>query len=158
MTELRLYFPFEPKAIQSARFAKVGKFMKSYQPKEVQSYKGMIAYSFLQQVGGGFVPTENPVVVTRLWFVFPMNKTTKKSDIAIVENWEKKEGEPGFMYDAPIPLYKTTRPDLADNLSKGMMDALTGLLWKDDSQIVAMHDVMKCYGLKSRIELWVEYA
>lgn len=156
MTELRLYFPFEPKAIQSARFAKVGKFMKSYQPKEVTSYKGMIAYSFLQQVGGGFAPTENPVVVTRLWFVFPLNKTTKKKDIATVESWEINEGY-GVDYEPPKPLYKTTRPDLADNLSKGMMDALSGLLWKDDSQIVEMSGVMKCYGLKPRIELWVEF-
>ena len=33
-------------------------------------------------------------------------------------------------------IMKPSRPDLQDNLSKGVCDAMTGILWKDDSQIV----------------------
>lgn len=160
MTELRLYFPFEPKPVQSSTFSTKNGVIRNYQPKKVTSYKGVIAYSFIQQVGAGFIPTDKPIFITRLWFVFATNKGISKKDMAMVEAWEASVSK-GFMlmpdYEMPAPLYKPTRPDLADNLSKGVMDALTGLLWKDDSQIVEMSGVMKCFGLRPRIEMWLEY-
>lgn len=160
MTELRLYFPFEPKPVQSSTFSTKNGVIRNYQPSKVTSYKGQIAYSFLQQYPG-FMPTDKPIFITRLWFVFPTNKGITKKDMAIVTNWEAdlvvEATIPQSGFVSPMPLYKPTRPDLADNLSKGMMDALSGLLWKDDSQIVEMSGVMKCFGLKPRVELWVEY-
>jgi len=157
MTELRLYFPYEPKPVQSSTFSTKNGVIRNYQPSKVTSYKGVISYSFLQQVGAGFMPTDKPIFITRLWFVFPTNKGITKRDMAIVEAWEKMEGEAGFMYDAPTPLYKPTRPDLMDNIQKGFWDALSGLLFKDDAQIVSANNILKCYGLRPRIELWVEY-
>ena len=137
MTEY-LEFPFEPKAVQSARFAKVGKFMKSYQPKEVVSYKAMIAYSFLAQ-RPGWIPTERPIAISRLWYVFPYPASFSE---------KKKRSE-------EVP-YKPTRPDLLDNLSKGFIDALSGIAWKDDSQIVKADGLLKVYGDRPRIELWFD--
>ena len=45
-----------------------------------------------------------------------------------------------FQYQRPkkAPEHKTGRPDL-DNLIKGVMDALNGILWLDDAQVVRIH-------------------
>lgn len=46
-----------------------------------------------------------------------------------------------------------TKPD-ADNYAKGPLDALTGIIWKDDGQIVDLI-VRKFYSSKPRIEVTV---
>ena len=45
-----------------------------------------------------------------------------------------------IQYQRPkkAPEHKTGRPDL-DNLIKGVMDALNGILWLDDAQVVRIH-------------------
>lgn len=47
----------------------------------------------------------------------------------------------------------TARPDI-DNLVKAVTDALNGILWKDDSQIVSL-SAEKRYGESGRITLLV---
>lgn len=47
--------------------------------------------------------------------------------------------------------YPITRPD-ALKLSRGAEDALTGLVWRDDSQIVDEH-LFKRYGTPARLEV-----
>lgn len=60
-------------------------------------------------------PLEGPLRVDAT-FVFP--RTT-------VLTWKKK----------PMPrLYHTSKPD-RDNLDKAVMDALTGIIWRDDRQV-----------------------
>lgn len=44
---------------------------------------------------------------------------------------------------ASAPMYHTTRPDRT-KLLRGLEDALSGLLWKDDAQVV-QGEVEKCY-------------
>lgn len=46
------------------------------------------------------------------------------------------------------PLYKVTKPD-GDNLCKGVCDAMNGLAWKDDSQVVDLH-VLKQFATDTR--------
>lgn len=50
----------------------------------------------------------------------------------------------------PLPVWK--RPDL-DQYLKHIFDALTGVVWIDDSQVARLRDVGKVYGLKPRIEI-----
>lgn len=52
-------------------------------------------------------------------------------------------------------MYPTTRPD-GDNFAKGLLDALNGIVWKDDSQIVDLTIAKRyCDGPIGRIELSV---
>lgn len=51
-------------------------------------------------------------------------------------------------------IYHTKKPDL-DNLSKTYLDALTGLVWKDDAQVVHLN-VWKGYGEHARTEIEIE--
>lgn len=44
----------------------------------------------------------------------------------------------------PMPRYwKVSKPD-TDNLVKGLLDALTGVLWRDDNQVCAV-EIVKCH-------------
>lgn len=49
----------------------------------------------------------------------------------------------------------TTKPDI-DKLIRGIADALTGILYLDDSQIVETR-ALKLYGLPERAEIELEY-
>ena len=49
----------------------------------------------------------------------------------------------------------TVKPDL-DKLVRAILDAGTGILWKDDAQVVEFSRVRKCYGSPARVELSVE--
>lgn len=51
-------------------------------------------------------------------------------------------------------LRPVTRPD-CDNYCKSVLDALNGIVWLDDSQIVALH-AYKFYGEKPRVVVKVE--
>lgn len=48
-------------------------------------------------------------------------------------------------------LYPTVKPDLL-KLARGLEDALTGICWRDDSQIVVEH-LYKQYGEPARVEV-----
>jgi len=81
----------------------------------VEAWKQKIAQYALAVVGAGrpLFPTE-PLRLD-LQFYFPPTKKMKPED---------------------LPIVHTKRPD-ADNLYKACADALTGIIWADDSQVVA---------------------
>lgn len=135
-----------PQPKQSARFKaqKFGKktFMKSYQPDKVIENERNIAFDVKSQLPEGFVPFDSAIHVKRLLYVFPPQK-----------NWSKKklkELEEGKI------IYKETKPDLTDNLNKGLFDAMNGIVFTDDSRICKMSDVEKIYGFVPRIEVEFE--
>lgn len=82
------------------------------------------------QCGGFRFPEAAPLVMeVEFYFIPPKSWSKAKQERAIAR---KK--------------YPTTRPDL-DNLWKGVADALNGIVYKDDSQIVAV-TCRKMYGEK----------
>jgi Holliday junction resolvase RusA-like endonuclease len=49
----------------------------------------------------------------------------------------------------------TVKPD-ADNLAKSVCDALNGVAWVDDKQVIKLH-VFKAYGVpRVEVEIWAE--
>ena len=101
-----------------------------------------IAFDVKSQLPEGFVPFDSAIHVKRLLYVFPPQK-----------NWSKKklkELEEGKI------IYKETKPDLTDNLNKGLFDAMNGIVFTDDSRICKMSDVEKIYGFVPRIEVEFE--
>jgi Holliday junction resolvase RusA-like endonuclease len=58
---------------------------------------------------------------------------------------------PKYKKDSIEPNYKVTKPDLQDNLNKPLFDALEGILWERDQNVVAMDDVKKYYGTTDHI-------
>ncbi len=49
----------------------------------------------------------------------------------------------------------TVKPDV-DNLAKGIKDALTGMIWRDDAQVVSL-TVRKFYAVDPRAEITIRY-
>ena len=52
--------------------------------------------------------------------------------------------------------YKNTKPDLPDNLKKLVNDAMSGLVYEDDSLIVTENDTAKYYGIGGCIIIELE--
>lgn len=134
-----------PQPKQSARFAmrkgKGGKsFIHKYQTKEVVQNERNIAFDVKSQLPEGFVPFDSALKV-KVLFVFPPLKNFTKSKLnALISG---------------ATIYKTTKPDLTDNLMKGTMDAMNGLVFTDDA-IIAEVESKKIFGLVPRIELEFE--
>lgn len=146
MEKIKFVILGEPKAKQSVRVGmrtnKSGKsFISKYKKEDVARYEINLAYDVKSQLPKGFVPFSTAISVKAL-FVFPVLKSFSKKKIKAIE-----EGE---------IFYKITKPDLTDNLMKGTMDALNGIVFTDDSIIARVIETEKIYGLVPRIELEFE--
>lgn len=132
-----------PKAKQSARFRaitskKTGKtFVSSYQKKEVVENEKNIAFDVKSQLPLGFVPFDQAIGV-QILYVFPLLSSFTKKQKKII--------------DAGGIIYKDTKPDLTDNLNKGLFDACEGILYTNDSRICKVEST-KIYGTRPRVEL-----
>lgn len=135
MKELNLSMDVVPKAIQSVSFSRFGK----YQPAENVHWKNFIKLAATQQLPQNFqIFTGAVELIVR--FTFPPLKSFSKKKL--------QEIETGGTF------YKTTKPDLQDNLMKGLCDALTGVIWNDDAQICIVN-TRKVYGKKGNISIIV---
>lgn len=132
-----------PLSKQSARFktVQIGKktFVKSYQKQEVIDNERNIGFDVKSQLNPSFIPYDVPIGVEVL-FVFPP-----------LASWSKKKKA---SMEAGEIIYKETKPDLTDNLMKGLFDALNGIVFTDDARVCKV-DSKKIYGLVPRIELKV---
>lgn len=132
-----------PLSKQSARFknVKMGNktFIKSYQKQEVIDNERNIGFDVKSQLSPSFIPFDIPIGVEVL-FVFPPLSSWSKKKKALLESGEV--------------IYKETKPDLTDNLMKGLFDALNGIVFTDDARVCKVES-KKIYGLVPRIELKV---
>ena len=136
---LEFNFPVEPIAVQSARFFRYGKGVRSYQPEKVTNFKQLLRIYALQQLPENFEIFTQPLKL-EAEFVFLPPKSMRKRDLQKIQ-------------DGGI-VYKPSRPDLTDNLLKGCCDALTKTVWSDDALICEVHSI-KRYGTKPFIRLVV---
>lgn len=111
-----IYFtiPGEPVPKGRPRVTKQG---IAYTPKKTREYEALVKESFLSQVDQE--PMEGPVRFAAA-FYFKIPKSYTEAQVKEIESGE---------------MLKTTKPDL-DNCIKSITDALNGLAYKDDSQIV----------------------
>ncbi|WP_025899071.1 RusA family crossover junction endodeoxyribonuclease [Sneathiella glossodoripedis] len=108
-TVVSAFIPVVPQPWRRA--GKNGK--RHYTDAKSDAYRKTIAWHMKSQLGS-FKCTTQPVRLD-LEFRFPIPKS-----------WPK--------YKRENPPRHTSRPD-KDNLEKGVMDALNGIVWKDDAQI-----------------------
>lgn len=134
--QLILAFPGTPRAVQSFRYTRAG---RRYQPGEVVEWKNYLKLEATRQLPQDFRILEGPVAVT-VDFFFPPPASWSKKKLAA-------------LHDGAL-LYKTTKPDLTDNLMKGMIDALSGIVWRADQQICRVNS-RKLFGETARTVLAV---
>ena len=131
----------KPVPKQSTRFTKSG---HAYTPKNVTQAKNNIITQAVCQIKGyewdDFLPFTGEVHILYCTFYFKLPKAAKRS--------LKDQLRDGTR------IFKPSRPDLTDNLMKGLIDALSGIVFKDDSQIVSMTFISKQYTLdEPRVEI-----
>lgn len=129
----------EPMPKQSVRaFIKNGT-IQHYQPQETVDRTQNYIKQIKLQLPKDFTIFETRVHITKMHFIFkPLKAFHKiKGRMAAIEAGEI--------------FYKETKPDLPDNLKKLVNDAMSGIVYKDDSIIVSEDNVKKYYGMGGMI-------
>jgi Holliday junction resolvase RusA-like endonuclease len=148
--ELSLKILGVPFAKQSMRFhsfvlktpSRTGKpriITQPYQPKKVVDGEKNFRLQIIEQLPKGFIPWKGGVIVSQVTFKFPELKSMNKTDKGLIAK--------GF------PLFKVTKPDLTDNLMKGLFDAMKGVVFADDSQVCVVKEISKIYSSTPGIDI-----
>lgn len=114
----------KPRAKQRPRLTKSG---HAYTPQETINYENWVKQCFLDQCEGQRMLEDE--LVAELVAIYPIPKSKSKR---VKEEMEQDNIRP------------TSKPDL-DNIAKSILDALNGIAYQDDSQIVKL-SVEKKYG------------
>jgi len=117
------------------KFSKIGGFVRTYTPKKTQDFETEVREAAKQAMNRE--PLETPLAVY-LYFRLPIPKSYPKKRIAACLSGSERP---------------TKKPDL-DNLAKSVLDALNGVIYQDDSQIVSLH-MTKVYSQHPGIDLLI---
>jgi len=127
----------DPVGKQRARYAKRGNFVQTYTPDKTRNYESLIKEAAIEAMGSS-EPLETPVNLY-LYIRAPIPKSLPKKRMEACLNGLEK----------PIK-----KPD-ASNVLKSVEDAMNGVVYKDDSQIVNIH-VSKVYSSQSGVDVCVK--
>lgn len=108
----------EPIAKGRPRFSRRGSFIHTYTPEKTKDYESLVQQNYTAQCNGEYAG-DSPMIIN-IDAYFPIPKSVSK-----IKRQKMISNE----------IKKTSRPDV-DNVGKSICDALNGLAWKDDSQIV----------------------
>ena len=109
-----------------------------YQPALIKHYEEWILACAKNQLPFHTMFTQE-VHIIQLEFIFKVPSNFPKYKIKEIQN--------GIIH------YKTTKPDLPDNLKKALFDALEGFIYENDSLICSENGVVKRYGINPGIIL-----
>lgn len=129
--------PGAPEGKARPRFRCVNGHVQTYTPKDTVRYEDRITLAY-RLVYHGAEPFEGAVVL-RIVAYYPIPKSWTKKRQALA---------------AAGHLMPVVKPDM-DNVMKAAMDALNGVAYKDDKQIVEAV-MRKRYGEQPRLEVTVE--
>ncbi|WP_337032468.1 RusA family crossover junction endodeoxyribonuclease [Paenibacillus illinoisensis] len=125
-----------PVAQGRPKFSSQGGFTRAYDPKNSKDYKDYVRLAAAEHAPAALL--EGP-----LGMVLTVYRSTPKSFS------KKKAAQAEAGQIRPI-----TKPDV-DNYLKGVKDALKGVIWKDDSQVVEVF-AQKRYSARPRIEVKIK--
>lgn len=126
----------EPVAQGRPRASTKGGFVRMYDPKKSKDYKDYVRLAAAEHAPAALL--EGPLgMVLTVYRSTPKSFSKKKAELAEV-------GE----------IRPVSKPDV-DNYLKGVKDALKGVIWKDDSQVVEVF-AQKRYSARPRIEVKIK--
>ena len=116
--QIYFYVHGQPQGKARPRFSKVGKFVKVYTPEKTKTYENQIKEATILAMGP-LKPLETSVAVhLHIFSSVPASYSKKRTADCLLG------------YERP-----TKKPDI-DNIAKAFLDAMNGVAYKDDSQIV----------------------
>jgi len=126
-----------PLTHQSVRFGRGG---IKYKPKKVLDYQKYVRTLIENQLPKDFniIPAGCPIKVNYIEYIYAYPKSMSKNKRIL---------------KAP----KVTKPDLQDNLNKAFFDALEGLIYEQDQNIVEINNMAKYYGPEDKIRVQFQY-
>lgn len=137
MREYRAVVLGEPVAQGRPRFSRQGGFVKAYDPAKSRDYKQYVRLVAAQDAPA--VPVTGAVLLSlKIYRAMPKSMSKAKREAALAGQ-----------------LRPTTKPDVS-NVLKGVEDALKGLWYADDSQIVGYGELGKWYSERPRIEVTMQ--
>lgn len=128
----------EPVAQGRPKFSTAGGFTRAYDPAKSRDYKDYVRLAAREFAPAALLEGPLGIAVTAY-------RTMPKS----ISKYPAKAAAPERGEILPV-----TKPD-ADNYLKGVKDALKGIIWKDDSQVVDAF-VRKRYSNRPRIEVKIK--
>lgn len=136
MEKITLILDIRATPHQSVRMTRSG---HSYQPKKIIDYKQAVQEMVRSQLPDHFViiPKGTPIMVNKLHYQFEKPKS-----------WSKKKTAEAY--------WMTARPDLHDNLNKALFDALEGVVWESDHNVVMISNLSKTYGDTNQITIEIQ--
>ena len=136
---VHFFVPGKPQGKGRPRATKRGKHIALYTPEKTVSYESTIALVASQAMVGR-TPIEGPVVAS-IFIALP-----------IPASWSKKK-QAQAAADQLLPI---TKPD-SDNVVKAIFDAINGVVWGDDTQVVD-HVARKRYRARPGVSVTISPA
>ena len=126
----------KPLAHQSFRIGRNG---IRYKPKRIVDYQRNIKALIVDQMPKDFdiITSGSEIKVNYIEYIYSYPKSFSK----------KKR----------VKTFKTTKPDLQDNLNKAFFDSLEGIVYEQDQNIVEINRMSKFYGETDQIRVEFEY-
>ena len=118
---------------QRPKFARAGQYTKTYTPEKTVNYETLVKEMYALSKGKYY---ENEQLLINVIAYFPIPKSKSKKVQEAMENGD---------------LRPTKKPD-CDNILKIICDALNGIAYKDDAQIVSAN-ISKWYSDRPRVEV-----
>jgi len=132
---MKFVFEIEPVAQARPRAVRMGRGVRMYDPKKTADFKKQL---HLLALAKHVVPIQEALSV-EIWFYRQIQTSISKK-----EHLRRTTGQ----------VRPTVKPD-TDNYIKSALDALNGILWRDDAQIVDL-TAHKFYSDNPRIEIKLE--
>lgn len=142
MSNMNFCFEVEPKAQVRPRFSKANGFVRTYEPQEMTMWKNVIkilANVQMQEKNYTMFSQDKALTMSAMFYFAPPKSISKKKRERLIGKEVNK------------------KPDI-DNLVKALMDALTGVVYEDDSSIATINAFKKYTDKKPYIELELKEA
>ena len=137
MPTIHFHIPGQPVGKGRPRIGRVAGHARMFTPEKTVSYESTVALFAAQAMAGRPLLTGPVNLQMRVDFAIPTSWSQKK----------QRQAEAGMVFP-------TVKPD-ADNVAKAICDAINGVVWKDDVQVVDL-TVRKRYSMVPGVAVRIE--
>lgn len=153
---LKFVVPGEPQGKARPRFARRGRYVSTYTPKETQSYEALVRYcavSARQKEKVRPISADMSLDI-KAYFKIPKSYSKKRKDRCLNGD-ERPSKKPDSDNIAKI-IFDGLNPKMRLNHATHKAENVQEGLYRDDKQVVSLH-VEKWYGEEPKVEITAEW-